>query len=410
MTVDVDICGLKVGDEHPVHLMGVINLSHESFYKGSVVGTDLLLDVAHRMVDEGATILDVGGRSTWPLASPITKEEERERLLPALDLLRDNVDVVISVDTMFADIAQASLEKGAHIINDVSGFAVDPGMIDVVADHCCPAVVMASDNVPGDPIGMDAIMRSLASIIERSEACGIGADRLILDPAIGKWVQAKDPIHDLETFDQFERLKVFERPLLAAVSRKSCIGAILDKPPDQRLYGSLAATAIVVQKGAHIIRTHDVALTVDVVEMAAAIRSRQPITRDGDLEVSILDIIHPDDTGIAMCAIGGTSAGAGIMKNKSIGRIIRVRNVTTTEALILKQEMLARGGDAALERDAVSHETDHTDVILMGTLLQIHRLIHKLEGQARNLPRIAVMIRDVLDQDSDVEYRHMGQT
>ncbi|MEA1985828.1 MAG: dihydropteroate synthase [Euryarchaeota archaeon] len=410
MVVDVDICGLKVGDEHHVHLMGVINLSRESFYKGSVVGTDSLLDVAHRMVDEGATILDVGGRSTWPLAATITKEEERERLLPALDLLRDNVDTVISVDTMFADIAQEALEKGAQIINDVAGFAVDPEMIDVVADHGCPAVVMASDNVPGDPLGMDAIMRSLASIIERSEARGMGADRLILDPAIGKWVQAKDPIYDLETFDRFERLKVFEKPLLAAVSRKSCVGAVLDKPPDQRLYGSLAATAIVVQKGAHIIRTHDVAPTRDVVRMAAAIRSRQPAARDGDLEVSILDIVHPDDMATAMCAIGGTAAGAGIMKDKSIGRIIRVSNITTTEGLILKQEMLARGGDAALERDAVSHETDHTDVILMGTLLQINRLVHKLEGQARNLPRIAAMIRDVLDQEMDVEYRYLRQT
>ncbi len=410
MTVDVDICGLKVGDEHPVHLMGVINLSRESFYRGSVVGTDSLLDIAQRMVDEGATILDMGGRSTWPLASPITKEEERERLLPALDLLRDNVDIVISVDTMFADIAQAALEKGANIINDVAGFSVDPGMIDVMADHDCPTVVMASNKVPGDPIGMDAIMRSLASIIERSEAHGVDPNRLILDPAIGKWVQTKDPIHDLETFDRFERLKVFEKPLLAAVSRKSCVGAVLDKPPDQRLYGSLAATAIVVQKGAHIIRTHDVAPTRDVVRMAAAIRSRQPTVKDGDLKVSILDIVHPDDTATAMCAIGGTAAGAGIMKDKSIGSILRVSNITTTEALIIKQEMLARGGDAALERDAVSHETDHTDVILMGTLLQIHRLIHKLEGQARNLPRIAAMIRDVLDQEMDVEYRYLRQT
>lgn len=410
MVVDVDICGLRVGDEHPVRLMGVINLSRESFYKGSVVDADSVLDVAYGMIDDGATIIDLGARSTWPLADPITKQEECKRLLPALELLKDNVDAVISVDTMFADIAEKSLEKGADLVNDVAGFAKDGGMLEVVADHGCPAVVMAAEKLPGDPIGMDAIMRSLDDILIRSEERGIDTDQLILDPAIGKWVPEKVPMYDLETIDQFERLKVFEKPLLAAISRKSFIGDLLNKPATERLYGSLAAAAIVVQKGAHIIRTHDVAETLDVVRIAGFIRSRQPVVEENGFEVSVLDISNPDDAALAMRNIGVTGTGSMIMKNKTVSRVLRISNITTTEALIIKQEILARGGDAALERDAVSHETERTDVIVMGTLLQIRKLADKLECQARNLPLISKLIKDALKQESDVEYCYLRKS
>jgi dihydropteroate synthase len=273
MVVDVDICGLKVGDEHPVRLMGVINLSKESFYKGSVVSTDSLLDAAQKMVDSGATMLDIGARSTWPLANPVIgEEEELNRMIPALDILKDNVDSLVSVDTIYASVAEESLKHGADIINDVSGFTADPRMIDVVVEYDCPAVVMASEEIPGDPIGMDAIMDCLASIIAKADSKGMDTYKLILDPAIGKWIPEKDPIFDFETIDQFESLKVFQKPLLAAISRKSCIDAVLHKPASERLYGSLAATAIVVHKGAHIIRTHDIPETKDVVEVARAMR------------------------------------------------------------------------------------------------------------------------------------------
>ncbi len=408
MVVDVDICGLKVGDEHPVHLMGVINLSRESFYKGSVVDEDHVLDVAWRMVDEGASIIDLGARSTWPLADPITKKEECTRLLPALRSLKDNVDVVVSVDTMFCDIADRALQEGADIINDVAGFAVEGGMPDVVASHNCPAVVMAAENVPGDLIGMDAIMHNLDDILLRSADYGIDTDRLILDPAIGKWVPEKLPLYDLETLDRFDRLQVFEKPLLAAISRKSFIGDILGKPATERLNGSLAAAAIAVHKGAHIIRTHDVAPTLDVVRIAAAIRSRQPVAEEQDFEVRVLHISSPDDSLIAMRNINVTGTGARIMRDKTVSCVLRISNITTTEALIIKQEMLARGGDAALEQDAVSHEAYHTDVIVMGTLLQLKKLSEKLTCQARSLPLISKLIMDCLETGKDVHYSYRG--
>jgi dihydropteroate synthase len=410
MFVDADICGLKVGDEHPVRIMGVLNLSQESFYKSSVVNIDSILNKAHSMVDSGAAILDIGARSTWMLAKPvISREEEMQRLAPALDILKDNVDVLISVDTMFANIAEKALELGADMINDVSGFKVDERMLDVLVEHGCPAVAMATDKVPGDPIGMNDIMDSLAGIIRQAHDKGMDTSKLILDPAIGKWVSEKGPIYDFETIDQFERLKVFRKPLLAAISRKSCIDAVLHRPAEERLYGTLAATAIAVHKGAHIIRTHDVLQTMDVVKVAAAMRSRRPEVKENGFEVSVLDIKNPEDAVRTMKEMGVTGTGTQIMKKKFISRALRISNITTTEALIIKQEMLARGGDAALERNAVSHETESTDILVIGTILQLEKLAKKLECQARNLPIISRIIQDTLKLDDDVSYRYLRE-
>ena len=359
------------------------------------------------MVEDGATFLDIGARSTWRFAEPISRKEELDRLLPVLEALEGNVDAVISVDTMFSEIAEEALKRGAQVINDVSGFKADPRMIKVVADYSCPSVVMASNKIPGDPLGMDAIIEALDSIIRAAEAGGVAPESLILDPAIGRWIEDKDPIYDFETLDDFERLKVFEKPLLAALSRKSFIGEVLGKPANERLYGSLAAAAIAVHKGAHIIRTHDVLETYDVVKLSGALRSRTSTVKESRYEVSVLEVKTPQDAGIAMRKIGATRIGSQVMQGKSVHLVLKIRNLTTTEALIIKQEMLARGGDAALARDAVSHETEATDVLVMGTLLQFERLSRKLDGQARSLPLIAEMIRECILNRTNLEYRYL---
>jgi len=407
MVVDTDICGIKVGDRYPSHVMGIINLSPESFYESSVVSPDSALEIALKMVENGATFLDLGARSTWRFSEQISKKEELERILPSLKALEGNVDAVISVDTMFSEIAEEALKRGAEIVNDVSGFTADPRMIDVVADYGCPAVVMASREVPGDLLGMDSIIEALDSIIQAAEARGIKQEKLILDPAIGKWTDEKLPIYDFETLDDFERLKIFEKPLLAALSRKSFIGDVLEKPVTERLYGSLAAAAIAIYKGAHIIRTHDVPETFDVVKLSGALRSRPSVVKEGRYEVSLFEVKTPQDAAIAMRKLGATGIGSKVMQDKSIHLMLKIRNLTTTEALIIKQEMLVRGGDAALARDAVFHETEMTDVLVMGTLLQLGRLAGKLERQARSLPLIAEMIRECIANRNDLEYRYL---
>jgi dihydropteroate synthase len=406
MVVDTTIAGITVGDAHPVRIMGVINLSGESFYKGSVTKTGNVVPAAEQMVAEGADFIDVGARSTWPLADKITKEEERRRLIPALEQLIGNVDVPISVDTQYADLARKALEMGAHIINDVSGLSADPGMAEVVNEYGCPVVVMASDRVPGDMISMDAVMDSLGRIIKKAEDIGIAPGKIIIDPAIGKWVPEKVPIYDLETIDQMERLKVFGKPVLAAISRKSFIGEVVDKPPADRLMGSIAATAIAVYKGAHIIRTHDVADTVDAIRVAEAIKGRNITAGKSDYSIEVLDITSAKDAPGYFNRIGTTGTGGRVMKDKTVYRVLKINNVTTMQSLVIKQEALSRGCDAALPRDAVSHETDSVELILMGTELQLKRLAAKLECQARDLPVIAGLVRSALQRFKDTTYRY----
>lgn len=403
--IEKTISGLKVGDAQPVRIMGVINLSKESFYKGSVVQSDAVFDAARKMIDEGADLIDVGARSTWPLAQEITREEELSRLIPALKLLA-GIGVPISVDTMFADIAKGALDAGADIINDVSGFTKDPEMPQIAKKYNCPVILMASNKVPGDPVGMDAIIESLGRIISGAEKAGIDPDKLVIDPAIGRWTKEKLPVYDFETTDSIQRLRIFGKPVLAAISRKSFIGETLQKPAAERLYGSLAATAIAVRNGAHIIRTHDVAPTVDAVRIAECVRPRIPAVSSGDLEVELVDIINPNDSAMIMGSQGTNSTGSQVMKKKTVLYNILIRNITTTEALIIKQEMLARGGDASLPRTAVSHESEKSDLMLFGTQLQIERLINKTRHQVRNLPLISEMLSELLAKKNDVDFRY----
>ncbi len=403
--IDKTIAGLKVGDNQPVRVMGVINLSKESFYSGSVVRADSVLESALKMIEDGADLIDVGARSTWPLARKISKEEERSRLIPAIRQLRD-ISVPLSVDTMFSDLASCALDEGADIINDVSGFTSDERMADTVREYHCPVILMASDRFPGDPVGMDAVMPSLAGIISQAEKIGIDPDSIIIDPAIGRWTQKKLPLYDYETIDTLGRLRILGKPILAAISRKSFIGETLNKPAEARLYGSLAATAIAVRNGAHIIRTHDVAPTVDAVRVAEHARARIPAASSGDIEVELLDIRVQEDSTRVMSLIGVTPEGSQVMKKKTVLYNLLLKNATTTEALIIKQEMLAQGGDAALPREAVSHEVENVNMLITGTSLQIERLIRKIRNQVRELPKIAFLLDEMIKKNHDVVFKY----
>ncbi|MCZ7402210.1 MAG: dihydropteroate synthase [Candidatus Methanoperedens sp.] len=403
--IEKTIAGLKVGDDQPVRIMGVINLSKESFYKNSVVSSQNVYDAALKMIEQGADLIDIGARSTWPLAAKITKDEERSRLIPAVRALA-GISVPLSVDTMFSDIAKEALVEGASIINDVSGFTADEKMVDVAEKYSCPVILMASNNIPGDPVGMNAIMESLERIISHAQDSGISPDNIIIDPAIGKWTPEKLAMYDYETIDNIKRLRIFKKPILAAISRKSFIGETLNKPATDRLYGSLAATAIAVRNGAHIIRTHDVAPTVEAVRVAQAARARIPAVRSGSIEAEMLDIKNVDDCQKEMISIGATTIGSHIMKKKTLLFNILLNNISTTEALIIKQEMLARGSDTALPREAVSHEADKVSLIISGTQLQFERLCNKLRHQARGLPMIAEMLIELMNKNNDAIFKY----
>ena len=280
------INGLDIGDGFPPRIMGVLNVSEESFYKGSIVRVDDILSKARAMVDEGATMVDIGGRSTAPTAVSISIDQERDRVIEALECFLpsfENTEVIVSIDTQFAAVADAAFKifvrlgrERQFMINDVSGLHADDDMAGWITDAGVPVVLMASHGSPGDSLGIAQTIEDLQSSIDLLEAKGYPtAYNIIIDPAIGHWIPEKEPSFDKEIIRELERFRALERPMLVAISRKSFIGAILqEKDPAERLLGSLAATAIAVYNGAHVIRTHDATKeTRDTIAVASTIRS-----------------------------------------------------------------------------------------------------------------------------------------
>ena len=271
---------VDVGEAQPVAVMGVINVSPESFHAGSVYrGEPAILGAAQAMVDAGATLIDVGARSTAPyLSTDISEAEETERLVRAVSALVAKIAVPVSADTMRGAVARAALEAGARIVNDVSGLG-DPSLAREVVAHDASLVVMASGSAAPDLPPIEAVHRILAGALARARAAGIPDARVVIDPGIGFFRDAGMAWHawDVAVLAGLSRLADLGRPLCVGVSRKSFIGAITGhERPEGRLAGSLAATAAAVLGGAAVVRTHDVAETVDAVRVAERVRGARP--------------------------------------------------------------------------------------------------------------------------------------
>lgn len=277
MAAYANLAGLEVGDGFPVRLMGVINVSPESFYQGSVSqAEDSLRSKADQMAAEGADMLDIGAMSTAPYhATEITEEEEIQRLTWAVGIVRKALSIPISADTKRSRVALAALDAGAEIVNDVSGLRHDSAMAEIVARRALGVIVMASEAGPeaGDPIG--TVQRFLQESLQIIWKAGVPEHRVVVDPGIGFFRRAAIPWHawDCEVLRRLAELRTLDRPLLVGVSRKSFIGQVLGQSdPADRLVGSLAATAIAVVNGAHLVRTHDVGPTRQAIRMAEALR------------------------------------------------------------------------------------------------------------------------------------------
>jgi dihydropteroate synthase len=270
------LADVAVGGGSPVRVMAALNVSPESFYAGSVVRDEgALRAAAERAEAEGADFIDVGAMSTAPyLDTRIPAEEERRRLAAALEIVAGCVSVPLSADTARAEVAAAALDAGARIINDVTGLRGDPRML-AVAARAEGVVLMASPGGEEDAEPLARVRRLLSESLERAEAAGIPAERIVLDPGIGFFTTAAvSPVRfNCLLIDGLAALAGLRRPLLIGVSRKSFVGRLTGKEdPADRLAGSLAATALAVYNGAAIVRTHDVAATRDAVRVAEAIR------------------------------------------------------------------------------------------------------------------------------------------
>lgn len=272
-------CGNRVLDLAHTHVMGILNVTPDSFSDGGRFSQhDAALRHAEAMVTAGATLIDVGGESTRPGARVVSPIEELERIAPVVELINRELDVIISVDTSTPEVIRETARLGAGLINDVRSLCRE-GALDAAAATGLPVCLMHMRGEPGDmqdnPHYDDLMSEVTAFLVERMQACaaaGIPNDRVILDPGFGF---AKSLQHNLSLFKHMEGLHALGRPLLVGVSRKSMIGQALGRPVAQRLYGGLALAALAMTKGARILRVHDVAETVDVVRMIAAVESAE---------------------------------------------------------------------------------------------------------------------------------------
>ncbi len=270
-------CGSRVLDLARRQVMGILNVTPDSFSDGgSYTERDKALRHAAAMVEAGATLIDVGGESTRPGARAVSPSEELERVAPVVEVIARELDVVISVDTSTPAVMRECGRLGAGLINDVRSLQRD-GALDAVADSAMAVCLMHMLGEPGnmqDNPSYGDVTRDVEQFLrERMDVCqsaGIAAERIVLDPGFGF---AKSLDHNLVLFKHMEELHQLGRPLLVGVSRKSMIGQVLGRDVKQRLPGSLALAALAVIKGARIIRVHDVAETVDVVRMIAAVET-----------------------------------------------------------------------------------------------------------------------------------------
>lgn len=265
------INGIVIGGTAPVRVMGVINCSPESFYVDSYIPAKDIHAKAVEMVEAGADILDIGARSTAPHAQAISGTQEAERIEEALRQL-DGTGFTVSVDTMNPWVLDVCLKHEIHAVNDIAGFC-SPPYVKRVADAGLPAIVMATAYQPGDAVGVAATHKALQTVMERCAAAGI--ENYILDPGIGLWTPFRSVDDDWELCRHFKEFLRFERPVLAAISRKSFIGHLLNREPPERLAGSLAVTMTLLEKGAAMVRTHDVKETVDTVRVFERLVKRQ---------------------------------------------------------------------------------------------------------------------------------------
>ncbi len=284
---------VNVGDSMPVTIIYALNLSSDSFYRGSIVRSEReAVGRASKAIEEGARIIDLGAMGTGPRSKPISAGQEMRELTPVIRALAREFDVPISADTQRAEIAEAAINAGATVINDISGLKADPKMAEIIANAGCSAVLMATKRAPGDVYKINEVRQALGESLRICRERGIQLKKVVLDPAIGYWPArlerlgkyANEPygklpystatLFDLKIIAELGRLKGLKRPICLGISRKTFIGKVLDMPdPADRLVGSLAATAIAVLNGASAIRTHDVKETLQAVRLAEAIRN-----------------------------------------------------------------------------------------------------------------------------------------
>lgn len=256
-------------------VMGILNCTPDSFFEGSRVKEEVLLETAHRMLEDGAEVLDVGGMSTRPGAEAVSVQEEMDRVLPALELLVQNFPhSTISIDTYRSEVARAALDAGAYWVNDISAGDLDPLMFPLIAERNCPYVLM---HMQGIPVNMQkdpsyrAVTADVMSYLfnKVQELRKLGVTDLVVDPGFGF---GKALHHNYQLLRNLEALQSLNVPVLVGVSRKSMINKVLGTWPEDALNGTSILHAFALERGAKILRVHDVKEAKQAVQLFLALQ------------------------------------------------------------------------------------------------------------------------------------------
>ena len=258
-------------------VMGILNVTPDSFSDGGrFLSRDNARRQAEAMSSGGASIIDIGGESTRPGSTGVDEQQELDRVLPAIEAVREVTDLPVSIDTSKPAVMRAAVAAGAAMINDVMALQV-AGALQTAAELGVPVCLMHMKGLPRtmqqDPVYDDVVGEVAAFLETRVDACvaaGLPADRIVVDPGFGF---GKSPVHNIELLANLRQLRARGRPLLVGISRKATLGELTGRPVDERMPASIAAAVIAVLQGAAIVRVHDVPATVDALKVATAVQS-----------------------------------------------------------------------------------------------------------------------------------------
>ena len=252
--------------------MGILNLTPDSFSDGGKYDTlDKALQRCTEMIEEGADIIDIGAESSRPGYIPVPAEEQIDRLLPVLERIKKEFDIPVSVDTADAKVAEAVIETGCDLINDIKGLMGDSDMAEIIARGRAACVLMHNRETPGYTDFFKNVKGDLRESVKRAVLAGVEKDRIILDPGIGF---AKNYEQNLEVLRRLKELQRLHHPILLGTSRKSVIGLTLNLPTDERIEGTIATTVVGVMSGVSFVRVHDIKENVRSIRMTEAIMGR----------------------------------------------------------------------------------------------------------------------------------------
>jgi dihydropteroate synthase len=356
----VEAAGLGIGDDYPTRLMGVLNVSEESPYDPSVFDDpgEAAAYVDEQLIDEGADIVDVGLESANKRFEVLGPEEELQRLDTAIETLESvSGDAVFSIETRYHEVAEEALSRGFDMVNDIAGFA-DPEMPRVCAEYDVAVGKMASPpdvKRPGAVEETDwAARRSpewadradyVDQVYEALKQHGI-TDKTIVDPAFGGWSEVKTLDDDRETFRRLREFRGLGQPILVSINRKNFLRSLADRDTDGALPVSLAATAMAVERGAHVVRTHDVAETRDAALVGDAFTPER--TDDPEVGVEQLDVRTAGDARRHLERIGGLESEA----DRAVTHVYEITGLSVEQTDRLGNQAAANGAAVAPGEDA----------------------------------------------------------